>query len=107
MTGRLLDGRYRIESGLARMHQGLDSARHEAVVHEEVLVRVERGVLTLEIAGAVAFNPMAEREVLGTRGRADRVGLHEPETIERLLQRARRKQGARHRVAAQIVEGHP
>jgi hypothetical protein len=41
------------------MHQGLHGTRDEAVVHEEVLVHVECGVTTIEIAGAIASHAMA------------------------------------------------
>ena len=60
-------------------------ARHEAVVDEDVLLDAERGVAPLEIAGAVAVDAMAQRQVLRARRRADRVGLHEAERVDRAL----------------------
>ena len=90
----------------ARVHQRLHGAGDEAVVHEEVLVDVETGIATLEIAGAVAGHAMPQREVLRARRRPDRVGLHEAERVERALQRGRREQAARDGAAPQVVEGH-
>ncbi len=90
----------------ARMHQRLQRAGHEAVVDEEVLVDVEPAVEALEIAGTITGHAMAEREVLGSRRRADRIGLHEAEHVERLLQRSGGNQAARDRKTPQVVEGH-
>src|ERR1700746_3042606 len=66
----------------ARMHQRLERAHHEAVIDEEVLFDAETRVASFEVAGAVAFNAMAERQVLSARRRADRVGLHKAQSVE-------------------------
>ena len=88
----------------ARMHQRVHRARHEAVVDEEVLFDGQPGIAPLEVAGAVVAHAVAQRQVLRARRRADRVGLHEAEALDRARQRGRREQAARHRVAAQRVE---
>jgi hypothetical protein len=88
------------------MHQGLHSARDEAVVDDKILVDVEAGIATLEIAGAVTGYPMTQREILGPRRCPDRVGLHEPKGVEGALERGRREKAAGNRYAPQIVEGH-
>ena len=90
--------------GDARMHQRQQAARHEAVVDEAVLLDVQPRIAALEIARAIALDAMAQRQVLRARRRADRVGLHEAEAVDRLLQRGRRKQRAGDGVAAQVVE---
>jgi hypothetical protein len=59
-------------------------------VHTQALVEA------LEITSAIARDTMTQREVLGTRGGADGIGLHEAECIECALQRRRRKQASRH-----------
>src|SRR5207244_9454078 len=90
----------------ARMHQDLHRAGHEAVVHEEVLVDVQAGIAMLEIASAIAGHAMTQREVLRSRRRANGIGLHEPEYVERALQRGRREKAARDRGTTQVVESH-
>jgi hypothetical protein len=46
----------------------------------------------LQIAGAVALDAMTQRQVLRARRRADRIGLHVFERLERALQRGWRKE---------------
>ena len=88
------------------MHQGLHGAGHEAVVDEEVFVNIEVGILSFQIAGAIAGHAMAQREVLRPGRRADRIGLHEAERIERALQRGGREKAASDGRAPQVIEGH-
>ena len=90
----------------ARMHQRLQRAGDEAVVDEEVLVNVEARVATFEIAGAIARDAVAERQILSPGRRADRIRLDKRERIECALERGRRKQTARDGESAQLVEGH-
>src|SRR6185369_16239362 len=78
-----------------RMHQRLHRARDEAVVHEEVLVHVERRVTALEIAGTVAAHAVAQSEILCAGRGPDRVSLDESKPVERTLQRGWRKQATR------------
>ena len=77
------------------MHQGLDDAGDEAVVHEEVLVDVEPGIVTLEVTGTVGGHTVAQREVLGAGRRPNGIGLDEAELIQRALQGGRREKSAR------------
>src|SRR5262245_32623810 len=88
------------------MHQGLHGASKEAVVDEEVLVNIEVAIPSLQIAGAISLHSMAERQVLRPGGRADRIGLHETERIQRALQCAGWKKAARDGRAAQVIESH-
>jgi hypothetical protein len=67
------------------VHQRFDTARHEAVVDENILVDAQRREAAFEVAGAVVLDAMAQRQVLGTRGRADRVGLDEAERVDGAL----------------------
>ena len=90
----------------ARVHQTFDGARDEAVVHEDILVDAQRREAAFEVAGAVVLDAMAQREVLGARGRADRVGLDEAERVDGALQRGGTEQAAADGESAQIVEGY-
>jgi hypothetical protein len=85
--------------------------RQEAVVHQAILLDREARVAALEIAGAIAGDAMAQRQVLGARRGADRVGLDEAELFDRSEEGGGLEQGPRHRISAQIVEagrlGHP
>jgi hypothetical protein len=69
------------------VHQRCDGARHEAVVDEKILVNAQRREAAFEVAGAVILDAMAQRQVLGARRRADRVGLDEAERVDGALQR--------------------
>src|SRR2546423_1529208 len=71
----------------ARMHQRLQGAGHEAVVDEDILLDIQRGVSAFEIAGAIIPDAMAQDQVLRARRSADRIGLHETEALQCALQR--------------------
>ena len=90
-----------------RMHQRLDAGADEAVVDEEVLFDRERSVAPLEVAGAVVPNAVPQRQILGAGGRANRIGLHEAESLDGTTERGRRTQAARYSQAPEVVEGHP
>ena len=90
----------------ARVHQTLQSARHEAIVDEEVLVNVEAGVVALEIAGTVAGDAVAQREILGSCWCADRIRLHETQDVQRTLKRGRLEEAASDGGAPDVVESH-
>jgi hypothetical protein len=79
--------------------------RQEAVVDEEILLDAEPGVAALQLAGAVVAHAVAQREVLRTRRRADRVGLHEAQAGDGARQRGGREQRARDRVTTQLLQG--
>ena len=64
------------------MHQGLNGSCYEAVDDEEVLLHIELRVVAFEVAGAVAFDAMAQRQVLSARRGADRIGLHKSQPAE-------------------------
>ena len=50
---------------------------------------------------------MAKGQVLGTRRRADRIGLDEAERVIARAQRGRRKQAADDREPAKVIEAGP
>ena len=87
------------------MHQPVHGARDEAVVDEDVLFDRQRGVVPLEIAGAIALDAQAQREVLRARRRPDWIRLHETEGVECIGERRGWKQAASHREAAHIGQG--
>ena len=88
----------------ARMHQRVQGSRHEAVVDEDVLLDVEGRVETFEVAGAVTLDAVSQGQILRARGRADRVGLHEPQVIEGALQRCGWEEAAADSKAPQPVQ---
>jgi hypothetical protein len=88
------------------MHQGLDGGGNEAVVEKEIFLDHEMWVQPLEIAGAVVPDPMAQREVLRARRRADGICLDEPEPVDRPLKRGEREEASRGSEPAQVVKGH-
>ena len=99
-------GRAPRRGSAARMHQGLNGARHETIVHEEVFVDVESAVKTLEITGAITSHAMPQGQVLRARRRTDGVGLHEAQAIQRALQRCWSEEAARDGGSPQVVECH-
>ncbi len=84
----------------------MDLARDEAVVDEEVLLDAQRVIAPLEIAGAVAFDAMPERQILCPRRRADRVGLHESKPLDGALQGDRREEAAGDRETPEVGDRH-
>src|SRR5690606_25072962 len=91
---------------LARVHQRVHRTRHEPVVDEDVLFDAQRGIAALEITSAIVADPMAQGQVLCARGSADRIRLHEPEPLDRALQRGWWEQGAGDGERAELVESH-
>ena len=91
--------------GFARMHQRQVLARQEAVVDEAVFLDGEAGVPAFKIARAVVLHAVAQGQVLRARRCADRIGLHEAELANRARQGGGLKEGSRHRITAQVVEG--
>ena len=83
---------------------GVQPARDEAVVDENVFLHVQRAIEPLEIASGVPADAVAQDEVLRPRRRADRIGLDETEAIDRALQRRWREEAARDGVATKVIE---
>ena len=86
------------------MHQPVEGPGDEAVRNEEVFLDIEARVAALQVAGAVAPDPMTQRQVLRSRRSPDRVGLHEPQSLQGAAERGRREQAAPDGEPAQIVE---
>jgi hypothetical protein len=88
------------------MHQRVQVAGDEAVVDEDVLFDVERGVSSIQVACFVAGDAMAKREVLCAGWRTDRIRLDEPESLESVFQRPGREQAARDGKFAESIQRH-
>jgi hypothetical protein len=65
-----------------RMHERLNLCGHETVVDEKIFVDTKLGVTAFQITGAVVLHAMAQDQILGAGGRADRVGLHKSHSVE-------------------------
>jgi hypothetical protein len=87
-----------------RMHQRLNGSGYEAVVDEEIFFDVELRVVAFKVAGTVVLHAMAEDQILRAGWRADWVGLHETELLQRSFQRGRREQALVYGETAQVVE---
>src|SRR5713101_7850295 len=87
-----------------RMHQRMYRASHEAVVDEEIFLDAELRVAAFEIAGAIILDAMAQYQVLSAGWRANRIGLHKAEPVQRAFQRGGREEALRDGQTAQIVE---
>ena len=85
---------------LAGMQQVPHPPRQKAVRVKVILFDLQMWILALEIAGAVVGNALAENQILGASGRANRIGLNESQAIDRVLQRGRRKERPVDRVPA-------
>jgi hypothetical protein len=89
----------------ARVHQRAQLGRDEAVVDEEVFLQRQARVAALQVAGLVALDAVAQRQVLGAGGRAQGVGLHEAaEPVHGGHERRRWEEAAGDRMAAQRGE---
>ena len=76
----------------ARVHQPKVRGSEESVVDEIFFLDRELGVVKFQITCAIAAYTLAQDQVLGAGGSADRIGLHESEPVDRALQRRWRKQ---------------
>jgi hypothetical protein len=88
----------------ARMEQRKALSRQETVVHEEGLFDRQARVAALQLAGAIALDPMREDQILGARRRPHRVGLDEPQARDGARQAGGLEKTARDRVAAKLPE---
>ena len=88
------------------MHQRLYGPCDEAVDYEVVFFDIERGVAAFQIARPVAFDAVAQDQVLGARRGANRVGLHEAHPVKSAFQCRGREQTARDGKAPNVVKGH-
>src|SRR5688500_6201717 len=66
---------------VTQVHEGIYTVRHEAVIDQYVFLDPEAGVAALEIPGVVVLHPVAQRQVLRSRWRADGIRLHEAELV--------------------------
>ena len=95
-------------SGRAGVHERLGNSRQEAVVDKKVFFDVQDRIAPLQVARAVAFDPVAQGQVLRSRRGANRVRLHKTEFGDSPAQGGGRKQGVRYCIAAQGLQfkGH-
>ena len=89
----------------ARVHQQVMGSRQEAVVDEHILFDGQRRIQALQVAGTIVDDAMPQCEVLCARRRPNRVGLHEPEPVDRSAEVDGRKETSRYGMAAQVVAG--
>jgi hypothetical protein len=78
----------------ARVHERVDLRRHEPVVDEEVFLDLEPGVASFETASPISGQALTKNEVLRPGRRLNRIGLHESEGVERVLEIARDKEAS-------------
>ena len=76
------------------MHQRLERCGHEAIVDEEILFYSQGRVAAFQIACAVVPDAVSQGQILRTGRRANRIGLHEPEPVQRTPERRRLEQTA-------------
>src|SRR5580658_8288762 len=86
------------------MHQAMVNSRQKAVVDEKVFLQRQPRVAALEVAGAVAGDPVAQRQVLGAGRGADRIGLYEAELADRASESGGFEQRSRNGIPAQVIE---
>src|ERR1700690_3099437 len=67
----------------SRMHECLHLARDKTVVDEEIFFDVGLRVASFQVAGAIAFDPVTQDEVLRPRGSANRIRLYETHLVQR------------------------
>ena len=93
--------------GGARMHQRPQLRHQKSVVDEKIFLHSQRRIPPLQVTGAVAAHPVAQRQVLRPGGHPQRIGLHKAAHLPDSLHQTRRgKQAACHRVAAQVIQAH-
>ena len=69
-----------------------------------VFLDAERRIAAFQVARPVAADAMPQRQVLGARRRADRIGLDETEAVQRPLERGGAEQAMRDGEAAKVLE---
>ena len=79
-------------------------ARKESVIDEEIFLDPERRIRAVEVARPVIGDAVTQREILRARRCTNRVGLHEAEAADRLVQAGRRKEASCDGVAAKLGE---
>ena len=89
-----------------RVQQAKRISWQHTVDMEVLLDQRQRWIVFLEIAGAIAANPMPQNQVLRAGRRADRVELHEAERPHCGFEIADRKKRARNRVIAELFHGN-
>ena len=87
-----------------RVHERLQRASDVAVVDEEVLFDVERGVATFKIAGVIVCDAMSQDQILCACRGANGIGLHETHLLERAIECGRFGKVPRDSVTAQVVQ---
>ncbi len=68
----------------------------------------ERGIAAFQVVDAVVLHAVAQRQILRPRRRADRIGLHEAQLLQRSAERGRCEKTARDGVPSQVIkrDGH-
>lgn len=87
------------------MHQRVVRARQKPVIDERVFLDRERRVKSLEVAGAIRDDTMAQCQILRARGCANRIRLDESQRLHGVGNAGRREEASRNRIAAQTGQG--
>jgi hypothetical protein len=85
----------------ARMQQRKIGIRQEAVNMQHAFGNGQGGILSFQIAGAVACDAVTQDQILGARRRTDRVSLHKTERANRVMQPGRLEQRSRNGIVTQ------
>ena len=88
----------------ARMKQGQSLARQETVVDEEALFDRQARVAALQLTGAIVLHAVRENQILGSCGRAHRVGLDKAQARNGSPQAGGLEKAPRDCVAAKLLE---
>jgi hypothetical protein len=88
----------------AWMEQGEGLTWQETVVDEESLFDRQARVAALQLAGAIALDPLREDQILGASGRPHRIRLDEAQAGDGPRQAGGFEEAARDRVAAKLPE---
>src|ERR1700733_1768381 len=87
-----------------RMQQGQSLARQETVIDEEALFDRQARVAALQLAGAIVLYAVRENQILGSCGRAHRVGLDKAQARNGSSQAGGLEKAPRDCVAAKLLE---
>jgi hypothetical protein len=80
-----------------------DVSWDEAIGVEAAFLDRERRIVAREVAGLIPGDSKAQDQILRRCRRPDRIGLHEPESLDRLREWHRGEERMRYRVRAQGV----
>ncbi len=89
------------------VHQLMMGPRHISIIHKEVFFQRQFRVAALEVARPIARHTVAQSQVLSAGRSTDRIGLHEPQLVDRPLEGGGLEQRSRDGVTAQMIQRDP